>query len=41
MTLNQEGRKEENASTKSGETIVNILLILSKKFVAFSFQVDR
>ena len=41
MTLNQEGRKEENDSTKSGETIVNILLILSKKFVAFSFQIDR
>ncbi len=37
MTLNQEGRKEENDSTKSGKTIVNILLILSEKFVAFSF----
>ena len=37
MTLNQEGRKEENDSTESGKTIVNFLLILSEKFVAFSF----
>jgi hypothetical protein len=41
VTLNQEDRKEENDSTESGKTIVNILLILSEKFVASRFQIDR